>query len=246
MINTQKLLKWATLSSLVVALLMMIGCAPATAEPSLEPQETLASQTSAPIEQTDDGPTSTPEREVRTPSVTLTGTVQVTVVTFAPGTRNPTTAASSPGVPTATTQGTAIPLPTNSPSTGDSSGSQSNLSTEEQAAASAGTASYNGQRCRIAEDFTCNCIPDTITASFLFPDANAGQMIFNATTGSANYQLARKGVNTWITSSTGTTDQGTVTTNMEIIFNLTGFQQIVTVTFPGGQAPTCTANWTRQ
>jgi hypothetical protein len=244
MTDIQNLLKWASASSLVIAMLLMIGCAQATAEPTTEETQ-VSAEAPAPDEQTieperQETSSPTPEREVRrTPTVRPTGTVPVTTVTVVPGTRNPTTAA--------TTQATSI-APTNSPSTGDASGSQGSLSAEEQAALSAGNASYSGQRCRIAEDFTCNCIPDTITASFSFSDANAGLMIFNATTGTATYQIARKGINTWISSSSGTTDQGTVTIDLEIIFNLTGFQQIVTVRYPppGGQAPTCTANWTRQ
>jgi hypothetical protein len=251
MITPGKLLNWAASCSLIAIAVVMIGCAQATAEPSLEPQQTLgspqdalASQTSVVGEEAqEDSPTSTTEQEVsHTPTFTPTSSAQATVTS----TRNPTSAASSPAAPAATTRATSAAQPTSAPSSGDSSGNQSSLSAEEQSAASAGNANYSGQRCRIAEDFTCNCIPDTITVSFTFPDVNAGQMIFNASTGTATYQLGRKGINTWFSSSAGTTDQGTVTTEIQIIFNATGFQQTVTVRFPGGQAPVCTANWARQ
>jgi hypothetical protein len=257
---SRNIIKWSAAGSLIFVLALMIGCAQATPEPELEPQQTLpspqdalSSQTPVLGEQTGEpgGPatsTVTPEREVRvTPTVTPTGTVQVTLVTAAPGTRSATTGPFTPAVPTEGTKtATPIPQPTIPPATGDTSGNQDGLSAEEQAALNAGNATYSGQRCRIdTSNYTCNCIPDTITATFTFPNANAAQMIFTATTGTATYQLGRKGINTWISSSTGTTDEGTVTTDLEIIFNLTGFQQLLTVRFPGGQAPTCTSNWTR-
>jgi hypothetical protein len=118
------------------------------------------------------------------------------------------------------------------------------LSEFENAAQAAGNAAYGGNRCRVAMDtLACDCVPDTMTARFTFPDPNTLHWELATSVGSQVYDLTRLGVNTWVGDSPAADD---ITIHIRLVFTATGFQHVVTVTFPTGEAPTCTMDWTRQ
>lgn len=257
----KKVLVWAA-AMLTLVLAATAGCRSQASDiPSVEEATALPS---VPVIEATTEPQAIPTTaapEVENPTQAndeATPTEEPTIIppTATPAQAESTAPATNPPTPTFPAQpsgGGATPsLPSDQPTSappapvagGDYSGPQDSLSDYEQAAQAAGSAVYTGQRCRVdVTHYTCDCPPDTITASFTFSSPNDLVWTSTSSVGTSTINMARAGINTW-TGTVSAVDN--IVIRIELIFTATGYQQTAETVFPDGQTVACPMIWTRQ